>query len=91
MYLTHRETGVERHTRRPLRGDLVLLVLEILIPVALVNLIDVLTIVGYLPELYILNVPFYESSMVACGVWAFLVLNYGPFLAPKPTERRGRE
>ena len=88
MDLTLRETGVARRTRR-LR--LALLVLEIVIPVPLINLVDILTIAGYLPEFYILNSSLYEWSLVACAVWALLVLNWGPFLAPDSSEREGRE
>jgi len=86
MQMTRRETRGDSRTTKPLLGGMVLLVLEVVIPVALANLIEALTIAGYLPELSLLDLPLYAWALAASAVWVLVVLNCGPFLAPGRSE-----
>ena len=86
MQMTRRETRGDSRTTKPVLGGMVLLVLEVVIPVALANLIEALTIAGYLPELSLLDLPLYAWALAACAVWVLVVLNWGPFLAPGRSE-----
>lgn len=86
MQMTSRETRGDSRTTKPVLGGMVLLVLEVVIPVALANLIEALTIAGYLPELSLLDLPLYVWALAASAVWVLVVLNCGPFLAPGRSE-----
>ena len=91
MQMTRRETRGDSRTTKPLLGGMVLLVLEVVIPVALANLIEALTIAGYLPETALLDLPLYAWALAACAVWILVVLNCGPFLALGRREGERRE
>jgi hypothetical protein len=71
-------------------GGITLLLLQIVIPVALANLVEVLTITGYLRAFSLLDVPLYGWAVAACALWALVVLNCGPFLIPGHSERKRR-
>ena len=86
------EAGAARRRNKPGLSDLAVLAIEIAVPVAFVNLVGVLTMMGWLSPLSILNIPVYDWSPVVCAVWMLLVLHYGSLLAPKPErERNGVE
>jgi hypothetical protein len=72
-------------------GGMTLVLLEIVIPVALANLVEALTITGYVPDLSLLGAPLYGWAVAACSLWALVVLNCGPFLTPgrRDWKRRG--
>lgn len=59
------------------KNQLLLLVSEIALPVALVDLVDGL---GPTTARSILGIPFCHWSSVMCAIWSLLVLNCGPFL-----------
>lgn len=86
------EAGTARRRRRPVLSDLALLAIEIVAPVAFVNVVGVLTMTGWLSAFSILNIPICDWSPIVCAVWVLLVLHYGPLFAPKPqTEGKGVE
>jgi hypothetical protein len=69
------QANAVRRTTRPWLSDLDLLVVEIAVPMALVNLVSVLTMMGWLSASWL---PQWLS--VACSVWIALVLYCGPVL-----------
>jgi hypothetical protein len=71
-------------------GGMTLLILQIVIPVALANLVEALTITGYLSAFTLLGGPLYGWAVAACALWAIVVLNCGPFLTPGSSERKRR-
>lgn len=85
------EAGAARRRSKPVLSDLAVLAIEIAVPVAFVNLVGVLTMMGWLSAFSILNIPVYDWSPVVCAVWVLLVLHYGPLFAPKPQNERGTE
>src|SRR5262249_30544295 len=91
MRMTNRLTGSDHDTANPVLGGMTLLVLEVVVPVALANLIEALTIAGYLPEFSVFNLPLYGWAMAVSAAWALVVLNCGPFLATGSGKRKGRE
>ena len=76
---------------RLLQSDLVLVVLEIAVPVGVVDLIGGMILAGRLSALSIFRVPFYDWATVVCAVWALLVQNRGPFAAPRTSKSRAKE
>ncbi len=66
--------AVRRTTRSGL-SDLGLLVLEIAVPMALVNLVSVLTMAGWFSASWLL-----QWLSAACSAWIALVLYCGPVL-----------
>jgi hypothetical protein len=66
-----------------------MLVLEVVVPVALANLVEALAIAGYLPELPVFNLPLYGWAMAGSAAWVLVVLNCGPFLATGSGKRKG--
>jgi hypothetical protein len=86
-----RKTSPDSRSTKAMLGGITLLLLEIVIPMALANLIEALTIAGYLPEFSILDAPLYGWAVALCALWALLVLNCGPFLTLGRSEwkRRG--
>ena len=76
---------------RPPQSDLVLLALEIALPVGVVNLIGSVKLAVPLSALSIFRIPFYDWATVVCAVWALLVLNRGPFVAPRTCKGRAKE
>ena len=64
-------------------SDLVLLVLEMAIPVGVVDLIAGVMSAGRVSSLSIISAPFYDWASAGCAVWALLVLNRGPFKVPR--------
>ena len=76
-----------RRTTRSGLSDLARLVLEIAVPVALVNLVGALALMGWLSISSILP----QCLSVACSVWVVLVLHSGPLLAPTPRKETGKE
>ena len=85
----HETSSDSRTTKVMLRG-MALLLLQIVIPAALANLVEALTITGYLPAFSLLDVPLYGWAVAACALWALVVLNCGPFLTPGRSERKRR-
>ena len=77
--------------RRPLHIDLVLLALEIAVPVGAVNLIAGVMSAGRGTALSIVRIPFYDWGSVGCAVWAFVVLNRGPFKVARIWKSRAKE
>jgi hypothetical protein len=75
---------------RFLQSDLVLVVLEIAVPVGVVDLICGGMLAGRLSALTIFRIPFYDWATVVCAVWALLVLNRGPFVAPRTGKAEQR-
>ena len=86
-----RETTPNSRTTKAMPGDMTLLLLEIAIPVSLANLVEALTMAGYLPEFSLLEVPLYWWAVAGCAVWVLVVLNCGPFQAPGVSERWRKE
>ena len=70
-------------------GGMTMLVLEIVVPLALTYLVEALTILGYLPEFAVLDLPLYAWAMAGCAAWVLVVLNCGPFLATGSSKRKG--
>ena len=85
------ETSSDSRTTKAMLGGMALLLLQIVIPVALANLVGALTMAGYLPEFSLLDLPLYGWALAACALWALVVLNCGPFLATGRSERKGKE
>ena len=84
-------TSSDSRTTKAMLGGMTLLLVEIVVPVALANLVEALTITGYLPEVSLLETPLYWWAVAACALWALVVLDCGPFLAPGRRERRRKE
>ena len=82
-------TTTNRH--RLLHGDLVLLVLEIAVPVGVVNLIGGVMLTGRVSALSMVSIPFYDWTSAGCAVWALLVLNRGPFRVARLWKSRAKE
>jgi hypothetical protein len=89
--MTNRLTDSDHDTANPVLGGMTLLVLEVVVPVALANLIEALTIAGYLPEFSVFNMPLCGWAMAGSAAWVLVVLNCGPFLATGLSKRKGRE
>jgi hypothetical protein len=85
------EAGAARRRIKPVLSDLAVLAIEIAVPLAFVNLVGALTMMGWRSAFSILNIPVYDWSPVVCAVWVLLVLHYGPLFAPKPQKERGTE
>jgi hypothetical protein len=85
------EISPDSRTTKAMLGGTTLLLLEIVIPVALANLVEALTMTGYLPEFSLLDLPLYWWGLAACALWVLVVLNCGPILAPGRSERRRKE
>ena len=85
------ETSSDSRTTKAMLGGMSLLLLQIVIPVALANLVGALTMAGYLPEFSLLDLPLYGWALAACALWVVVVLNCGSFLALGRRDRRGRE
>ena len=84
------ETSPDSQRTKAMLGGMTLLLLQIVIPVALANLVQALTITGYLPGFFLLDVPLYGWAVAACALWALVVLNCGPLLTPGRSERKRR-
>jgi hypothetical protein len=84
------ETSQDSRRTKAVLGGMTLLLLQIVIPVALANLVEALTITGYLPAFSLLDVPLYGWAVAACALWALVVLNSGPFLTRGRSERKRR-
>ena len=84
------ETSPDSQRTKAMLGGMTLLLLQIVIPVALANLVEALTITGYLPAFSLLYVPLYGWAIAACALWALVVLNCGPFLTLGRSERKRR-
>ena len=83
------EAGAAQRRRRPVLGDLALLAIEIVAPVAFVNGVAVLTMMGWLSAFSIWNIQLYDWSPVVSAIWVLWLLHFGPLFAPKPqTERK---
>src|SRR6266550_3119868 len=61
------ETSPDSRTTKAMVGGMTLLLLQIVIPVALANLVEALTITGYLPAFSLLDVPLYGWAVAANG------------------------
>jgi hypothetical protein len=86
--------GPADRTRGMNRGalrDLALFALEIVIPVALIDVVAVLTMAGWLSDLAILDIPFYEWSPIMCAASVLVVLNSGPLLMRTSGKDTGQE
>ena len=82
-------TTNNRH--RIVRSDLVLLVLEVAVPIAVVNLIAGLMSAGRVSALSVVRIPFYDWATAGCAVWALLVLNRGPLKVARIWKSRAKE
>ena len=91
MRTAKHETSPDSRTTKAMFGGMTLLVLQIVIPVALANLVEALTITGHLPAFSLLDVPLYGWAVAACALWALVVLNCGPFPTPGRRERKRME
>ena len=84
------DTSPDSQRTKAMLGGMTLLLLQIVIPMALANLVEALTITGYLPAFSLLDVPLYGWAVAACALWALVVLNCGPLLPPGQSERKRR-
>jgi hypothetical protein len=91
MRATNRPTDSDQEAANPVLGGMTVLVLEVVVPVALANLVEALTILGNLPEFSVFSLPLYGWAMAGSAVWVLVVLNCGPFLATGSSKRKGTD
>ncbi len=91
MHVPNGPTDSDQRAANPVLGGMTMLVLEVVVPVALANLVEALTILGYLPEFSVFNLPLYAWAMAGSAVWVLVVQNCGPFLAPGSRKRKGAD
>lgn len=65
------------------KSRLLLLVLEIVVPVAFVDLADGLVLARSFSVRSMLGIPFRDLCTVTTAIWGLVVLNCGPFPAPR--------
>lgn len=84
----HASETTTTNRNRFLQSDL-LLALEIAVPVGGVNLIGGVMRPGPLLALSVFRIPFYDWATVVCAVWVLVVMNCGPFVAPRTRRNKG--
>lgn len=70
-------------------GSDLLLALEIALPIGGVNVIGGVIRPGPLLAFSVFRVPFSDWATVVCAVWVLVVLNCGPFVAPRTHRNEG--